>query len=204
MDRRELFQKICKEFPNGRGVEVGTFKGEFSKDMLSVWDGTLYMVDVWRGIDEGYTDSSNHNKHTDIWKTAMENIDVYYERAVMIRNTSETASHMFNDITLDFVYIDANHAYQYVKDDISYWYPKVKTGGYLWGHDYLKLNWNEPPFAENGKDKHIWSNDGRPETPMGYAGLFGVNPVVDEFCRNSGYIPTFTEEWDSSWCIRKK
>lgn len=203
MNRIEFFSHISKEFPNGRGVEVGTFKGEFSNAILSRWDGILYMVDVWRGIDEGYDDVSNHNNHTDIWKSAMDNIDMYYNRAIMIRTTSENASKIFNDSSLDFVYIDANHSYESVKNDILLWYPKVKSGGYLWGHDYLKINWSEPPFAENGKDKYIWSNDGG-DTPMRYAGVFGVNPAVDEFCTEMGYLPVFTDEWDSSWCIKKK
>jgi hypothetical protein len=68
----------------------------------------------------------------------------------MVRASSEIASNMFQDESLDFVYIDANHAYDFVKQDIELWYPKVKKGGYLWGHDYIDLNWyNDPNFAEN-------------------------------------------------------
>jgi hypothetical protein len=37
---------------------------------------------------------------------------------------------------LDFVYIDANHNYEYVKEDIEHWYPQLKKGGILSGHDY--------------------------------------------------------------------
>jgi hypothetical protein len=77
-------------------------------------------------------------------------------------------------------------------------------GGYLWGHDYLKIDWRVPPFADNDKDKYIWSNDGNPNTPLKYAGIFGVNPVVDEFCEKEGYIPIITDEWAASWCICKK
>ena len=34
MNRLELLSKIGSEFPNGFGVEVGTFKGEFSKEIF--------------------------------------------------------------------------------------------------------------------------------------------------------------------------
>ena len=59
-DRSYLIKTILNELSFGYGVEVGTFKGEFSKQILNNWNGTLYMVDVWRGLDESYEDSSNH------------------------------------------------------------------------------------------------------------------------------------------------
>jgi hypothetical protein len=204
MDRRELFENISKKIQYGVGVEVGTFRGEFSKSMLEIWNGTLYMVDVWRGMGEEYDDISNHKNHTNIWEDAMNNIEPFYDRAIMIRTNSKNASKLFQDNSIDFAYIDANHSYDFVREDIELWYPKIKTGGYLWGHDYLKIDWRFPPFADNGKDKYIWSNDGNPNTPLKYAGIFGVNPAVDEFCEKEGYAPIITDEWAASWCICKK
>ena len=40
--------------------------------------------------------------------------------------------------SVDFVYIDAEHDYDSVKQDLSVWFPKVKIGGFLAGHDYNK------------------------------------------------------------------
>ncbi len=45
----------------------------------------------------------------------------------------------FEDNSLDFVYIDANHEYDYVKQDITEWTKKVKPGGIVAGHDYIRL-----------------------------------------------------------------
>lgn len=42
----------------------------------------------------------------------------------------------FKDNSLDFVYIDGNHDYQFVLDDITGWTKKVKMGGAVAGHDY--------------------------------------------------------------------
>ena len=60
IDRIDFIKEIGSEFPQGRGVEVGTFKGEFSKRILEAWGGKLYMVDVWRPLGEEYVDHSNH------------------------------------------------------------------------------------------------------------------------------------------------
>jgi hypothetical protein len=200
ISRIELIKEIGKEFPKGKGVEVGTFKGEFSKEIMENWDGSLYMVDVWRPLsNEEYLDASNHGNHeTQIYGEAMNNIKGFEDRAVMVRATSEIASDMFEDNSLDFVYIDANHAYDYVVQDIELWYPKVKEGGYLCGHDYINMDWNKDPnFTENGKDKHIYSNNF-------YHGVFGVNPAVDEFCEINGYESQVTKEWFGTWWLKKK
>jgi hypothetical protein len=197
-NRIELIKNIGFNFANGIGVEVGSFKGEFAKQILDVWSGNLYMVDVWRGLGNEYLDASNHNIHTTAYADAMKSIEGKEDRSVMIRCNSAKAISLFPDKSLDFVYIDANHAYDYVVEDIKLWYPKVKNGGYLLGHDYLDFDWyNDPNFMANGKDKHIYAANGF------YFGVFGVNPAVDEFCKRGGYELTITNEWFGTWMIQK-
>lgn len=205
-DRVSFFSEFSQKFPYGRGAEIGTFKGQFSRKMMENWSGTLYMVDVWRGLGDEYIDSSNHKNYDGgVYGEAMKNIEGYEDRAIMVRATSEIASQMFDDESLDFVYIDANHAYDWVVQDIELWYPKVKKGGILWGHDYLAMDWTNPPTMENGKDKHMWmKNDDDPNAEFQYAGIFGVNPAVDEFCEKYGYELYLTNEWVGSWLIYKK
>jgi predicted O-methyltransferase YrrM len=53
----------------------------------------------------------------------------------MLMNSKE-ASEDFPNESVDFCYIDANHNYNDVKEDISLWYPKIKKGGILAGHDW--------------------------------------------------------------------
>lgn len=198
ISRFDLFNQIKFDFENGFGVEVGTFKAEFSKFILENWNGTLYMVDVWRPLGEEYLDSSNHkNYQNEIYSHAMNNLVGLEDRGIMIRASSEKASQIFSDESLDFVYIDANHAYDFVVNDIEYWYSKVKKGGYLWGHDYIKMDWyNDPNFLSNKKDKHIYSKNF-------YHGVFGVNPAVDEFCSKNNYEPVITNEFFGTWLIQK-
>jgi hypothetical protein len=198
INRIELLKEIGLEFPYGKGIEIGTFKGEFSKEILQSWNGTLYMVDVWRPLGDEYLDASNHAIHSTAYSETINNISELEDRGIMIRATSEKASEIFTDNSLDFAYIDANHAYDFVVQDIKLWYPKIKLGGYLLGHDYIDLDWyNDPNFTENKKDKHIWNGEF-------YYGVFGVNPAVDEFCKEYGYDLTLTSEWFGTWLIKKK
>ena len=49
---------------------------------------------------------------------------------------SSEAAPLFNDGSLDFVYIDANHSYESIKEDLGLWYPKMKTHSIFAGHDF--------------------------------------------------------------------
>ena len=146
----------------GMGVEVGVQKGEFSAHILKYWQGKkLYLVDTWREI-KGYKDIANldHNGHLDCMAKTFMATYPYFERATIIRELSTEAAKLFQDNSLDFIYIDANHAYDAVKEDINVWYPKVKTGGLLCGHDYVNSSFEQNKCAE-----------------------FGVKSAVDEFAQ---------------------
>jgi len=54
----------------------------------------------------------------------------------IIRDLSVNAAKRFNDNSLDFIFIDACHDYEYVKEDLHTWYPKLKKNGIFAGHDY--------------------------------------------------------------------
>jgi hypothetical protein len=187
-----------------KGVEVGVFKGDFSKEILSKWPGTLYMVDPWRPLGDEYIDSSNHKNHSTAYSETMGSIGGFEDRAIMVRALSEQAVDLFEDDSLDFVYLDGNHAYDFIKQDIELWYPKVKKGGLVAGHDYLGMDWyGGTTFLANGKDKHIYSNNG--SGPMKYAGIFGVNPAVDEFCKDNNYeVNLNNEAWFDTWWFIKQ
>ena len=57
------------------------------------------------------------------------------------RKPSVEAASDFQDDSMAAVFIDADHSYEAVKADLAAWYPKVKPGGIIAGHDFV---WNHP------------------------------------------------------------
>ena len=205
LNRNQVIPGLLDSIKAKRGVEIGVFKGQWSRELLSEWNGTLYMIDPWRPLGDEYIDASNHKHHMDAYEKTMESIRGMEDRAFMLRGLGEQLVDIFADESLDYIYIDGNHAYDYVKQDMELWWPKLKPGGLFAGHDYLRLDWTYNPEIDpvNQKDKHIWSNDGT-DKPMAYAGIFGVNPAVDEFCEaNQIPVLNLTAEWTATWFFFK-
>jgi hypothetical protein len=199
--RDSVIPKLLNEIDAKVGVEIGVFKGQFSKVLMEEWNGTLYMIDPWRPLGEEYIDSSNHKDHLDAYEQATNSIRGFEDRAFMLRGLSEQMVKLFANNSLDFVYIDGNHAYDFVKQDMEMWWPKLKKGGLFCGHDYLDIEWTADGLMENGKDAHIWTNGGGDPAidPYKYAGIFGVNPAVEEFCKKKKYEYSVTSEWTGTW-----
>lgn len=198
----DLINDLDNIIGNGVGVEVGVFRGELSKRIMELWTGgTMYMVDIWRKVGDEYTDVCNNEEQIQYLVDTCNNVQGYEDRTIIIRTDSEKASKLFPDESLDFIYIDANHAYEHVKKDLEIWFPKLKKGGVFAGHDYINIDWyNDPNFCENGKDKHLYITR---EGTTYYNGVFGVNPAVDEFCEKYGYTIDVTTEWWGSWWLIK-
>ena len=200
-NREDLPDLLNKLNLTNKGVELGSFKGDFAKNITSKWMGKLYMIDVWRPLsDEEYDDISNHKNHIDAYSIAMNTIKGFEEKTFMLRMDGSEGAKLFADESLDFVYIDANHTYESVKEDIDTWYRKVKKGGLVMGHDYL------PDYFYEGKEEKNQAlytfPDGKPEEAK-YTGMFGVNPAVDEFAKEKNYKVYKTDEFLATWWFIK-
>jgi len=125
----------------GRGVEIGVCRATFSSVMLDVWGGERYFaVDPWKEFPKDeYVDLANQPQHEQDsrFELAKSRLLRFGERVEIIRKTSFDAAAEFDSGSLDFVYIDGQHHYEAVKEDIEVWLPKLKPGGILCGHDYL-------------------------------------------------------------------
>lgn len=158
-----------------RVAEVGVLNGEFSRHLLDSWSGELTLIDAWQHLSN-YRDISNVDdlEHLQRYNAVCALVQGY-TRAHVVRGISPGVANQFPDNYFDVVYIDANHAYEATKADLAAWYPKVKPGGALTGHDYL---------------------DG--ELPEG---SFGVKRAVTEFFGRDPDIVT-QEAWPS-WVVYK-
>ena len=104
-------------------------------------------------------------------------LSVYKNRYSILRKTSKEATRDFENNHFDFVYIDGDHRYEYVKEDLAMWFPKVKIGGVFAGHDY----WDGPVFLND----HTFLDPA----------FFGVKKAVDEFFKEREFFVTQNEEW---------
>ena len=122
------------------GVEVGVSEGRNAFDILKGLDiKTLYLVDIW---GEYHEEESTLNS-IELEKASRDNLKEFKDKIVFIKKTSVGASGDFEDNSLDFVYIDANHQYEFVKEDIEAWWPKVKINGMLAGDDLNRVGVNQ-------------------------------------------------------------
>ena len=119
---------------NGKMAEIGSYSGESIEQFaLSNKFSEIYAIDTWNGdIPDLIICTSDMQA---VEKKFDERI-AKYENIKKIKKPSIDAVNDFPDKYFDLVYIDANHSYKSVKQDIIAWMPKVKEGGILAGHDY--------------------------------------------------------------------
>lgn len=120
-----------------RGAEVGVRYGENAIKLLNRFpDLTLLAVDPY----EPYIDLNNEEytkeRQAAIEQAADKNFEPFIGRCLQLRMTSEQAAGFVWYGMIDFAFIDANHAYESVQKDIRAWWPMVRYGGVLCGHDY--------------------------------------------------------------------
>ncbi len=142
IQKRTDFPALLRELNlNGAGVEVGVWKGRFSKILLRDSDlSILYSVDTW---DESYVkDKWKKNIHLAHDK-AKNVLGKFGDRSVVVKDASKNAAQSFENEFFDFIYIDAGHDYESVKLDISSWWPKVRPMGIFAGHDYFHRSTKE-------------------------------------------------------------
>lgn len=119
--------------PNARFVEIGCWKGQ-SVAYLGVEvhnsgkNIKVDCVDVWTEESCG--------SQLGVYEKFIENTKPVSHIINVVRQLSVEASKLYEDDSLDFVFIDGDHKYDAVVADIEAWLPKIKAGGIIAGHDY--------------------------------------------------------------------
>ena len=118
------------------GAEIGTERGVYAEILCKANPtAVLYCVDPW-DVYSGYRDHQDRAEIYACHEEALRRLEGY--NATYIREYSMNAVSKFDDGGLDFVYIDANHEWPYITQDIYYWARKVRPGGIVAGHDYIR------------------------------------------------------------------
>jgi hypothetical protein len=148
--RDELPALLNSRGLHGRGAEIGVKLGAYSDELLSNWHGAeLVSIDPWLSADpDEYVDRSNvsQDEFERYYQQACERLAPHGSRSTIWRMTSVEAAAKVPDHSFDFVYIDARHDYESVKEDLEAWCSKVRPGGILAGHDYVDGDLPEGEF----------------------------------------------------------
>ena len=140
------FAKYLNELGFKKGAEIGVHRGYYSKVLCqAIPNLELICIDWWRGRTEY------------LHKQAQEKLAPF--NTTLIKKTSMEALADVPDNSLDFVYIDANHRYAHVLQDIKAWTKKVRIGGIVSGHDYWKFPGSGYKGAKKAVDEYV--NDRR-------------------------------------------
>ncbi len=127
--------RLLKKMPkNCVCAEVGVHEGQFSEAILCVTRPTkLHLIDPWKYMTEKRMDRRGLAAPPRAAKTRW--------TFAVHRGFSSYVASTFTDGYFDWVYVDGNHLYEYVKQDLELFYPKLKPGGVLAGDDYGIEGW---------------------------------------------------------------
>lgn len=130
---------------HAHGAEIGVFEGDTTEALLAHLPELELLICVdpferYPAFDASTPKKEGKVATADLVKVKAafkDRIAPYSSKCNFMNEYSSTAASAVPSDFLDFVFIDGNHAYEYVKEDIQLWAPKVKPGGLIVGHDYV-------------------------------------------------------------------
>ena len=143
--RAYILEQLAK---NSKLVEVGVWKGDFSKQIWNISNpNLLVLVDSWtfdekvRGCAPQVNGEEplNQNFFNQAKKDTYKKFENFQNVHILDLNSLDASSN-YEDNFFDYIYIDAEHTYEAVSSDLKAWYPKLKKNGTLFGDDYY---WRE-------------------------------------------------------------
>ena len=184
---RDDMAKLFEELGFNLGAEIGVARGSYSKVLCEANPKLkLYGVDPWEFV--AY-ESNIHPASAGIHGT-QEGFDGEHERAkrilapyncTLIKKYSMDALDDFEDGSLDFVYIDANHDFPNFINDLHYWLKKVRIGGIMSGHDYSHFRFAKYNHVKRALDAYTRSYNMIPLFIIGAEKPQGEDIIRDRF-----------------------
>lgn len=172
---RENIAELFGELGFNSGAEIGVRRGDYSERLCRNNPKLkLKSIDPWAPFR--YSSRARMDRYYEFAKKLLEPYGVE-----IIRKTSVDAAKDVPDSSLDFVYIDAMHEFDYVITDIITWVPKVKVGGIISGHDYTPHTYfcgvqeAVNAYTREHEIKKVYIVDGNVKGDHGIPSFFWVN-----------------------------
>ena len=182
-DRNEM-DNLIRSLESPVIAEVGVQAGTNFQLLLTENVKEAVAVDIW---DKSETVAQNDQGYS---KETLEGLYINFVRHHMadarvkvFKGFSVDVAKVFPDGYFDFIYIDADHTYEGCLADLRAWYPKIKQGGIIAGHDYIDIvggHNDDVPFGviqavtefsnQHALDVHI--------TKESFASYFMVKPMT--------------------------
>jgi Methyltransferase domain len=154
-DRYQLIDVVAPH-PVSHLVELGVFEGEFSEYCYKALHPTLHtLIDFWDydsysfELDGSPQMAELSSIYTEYFggdgKKGLS--DAYEKTKARFRDAANVAilkmdiaqaAERFPDGSLDVIYLDANHTYEFVLRDLYTWFPKLRKGGLFICNDFFE------------------------------------------------------------------
>jgi hypothetical protein len=178
--RIELIQELVK--PGSVGAEIGVYRGDFSLELVKREPRKLYLVDAWKSYDAYALDSINATNQDQNCIDTKFRLQKWIDEGMVevVRGMSTEVANRWDGM-LSWIFLDANHGYSFVLEDLRAWSKFIEPGGFIMCHDYT-------------------------DTSAGAIAMnFGVVKAVNQFCLESEWEVThITEEHDWPSCALKR
>ena len=120
-------------------VEIGTYCGASTQIIANNFiSGKINSVDPWQSYTEDGNTYDLNIQALELQEAEQifDKILINYKNIIKNKCSSIDYANQIEDESIDFIYIDGNHQYSSVVEDIKIWYPKVKKYGIIAGHDW--------------------------------------------------------------------
>ncbi len=132
-NRKHLLEVLPK---NGIVAELGVDNGYFTEQIIKITNPKkLYLIDTWSS--KRYA----QNKFELVKKKFSK--EIKNKRIEILRSNSIDAAKLFQNNYFDWIYIDTDHSYTTTIQELNAYESKIKTNGFICGHDYVMGNWSK-------------------------------------------------------------
>lgn len=196
---REEIGNVLEEEGFKIGVELGVQRGVFTSQTLSRWKSceSYLLVDIWQPL-ENYADLSNKDQsgQDKNYQETLKNTAKWKDKIQICRNLTTVCAAVHNTTKFDYIYVDARHDYKGVLRDLEDWWPLLREGGIMAGHDFV----TQKEGPEQTKQDWTKNYDGT----IDFTGRAVYGAVVDFFApKNKQIVQTYREMGWHSWLVRK-